>query len=442
MLKVEVETLSPIRRRLRVEVPQEQVVAELERAYSGLSRRARVPGFRPGRAPRQVLERQFGDHVRSEVFGKLIQNSLNEAVEREEIAVIGSPHIETEQAQPGQALRYSATVEVYPEIDVRGYEGLEIERPVQAVTDDDVDRHLDELRESLAQLRPIEQRTAVERGDVAMLDYEGRVDGKIVTRGESRSCEIGRSTFPAGFEDHLLGAEIGKEIDFELRLPEDYAAAELAGKTVSFHVAVRGLATKELPELDDDFAKDHGECETLAELRARARAQLEASAARVAEERLRAGVVAKVIEAQGEVEIPTAMVEQRLQQLASEVVEEWKARRIWPKDEAAAFASLREELAPRAHTHVKTAVVLDAIARHEGIEVSDGDVEAEVERAVGAAGDAADRVRSLYSAPEARESVRTRLRRQRVVDLVLARARIREVPMAATSVVAGPGESR
>jgi trigger factor len=442
MLKVEVETLSPIRRRLKVEVPREQVVEEMERAYSGLSRQARIPGFRPGRAPRHVLERQFGDHVRSEVFGKLIQQSLTQAVEREEIAVVGAPHIETEQAQPGHPLRYSATLEVYPAITVGGHDALELERPVQEVGDADVDRALEELRQSLAQLRPVEGRATVERGDVAVIDYEGRIDGRTVTRGEQRPCEIGEGRFPPGFEDHLIGAEVGTGRDFDVVMPAEGVAEEVAGKTVSFHVEVRSLSAKEVPVLDDEFAKDHGECDTLDQLRQRVRSQLEAAAQRHADERVRAAAVAKLVDAQGEIELPQALVDERLEQLMHEVVGEWRQRRIWPKDEAAAFASLREELAPRAEGNVRAAVVLDTLARQEGIEVTPSEVEDEIERVAGGAGDAADRVRSLYSSAEARQSLAARLRRQRTVEWAVGRARIRDVPLPSTSVIAGEGESR
>lgn len=442
MLKVEVETLSPVRRRLRVEVPQEQVVAELERAYSGLSRQARVPGFRPGRAPRHVLERQFGDHVRSEVFGKLIQESLTEAVERESISVVGAPQIETEQAQPGHALRYSATLEVYPEVAVGGYEALELERQIAAVTDGDVDRSLSELRESLAQLLPVEGRSTVQAGDVAVIDYEGRVEDRTVTRGENRPCEIGSGKFPPGFEDRLIGAEVGAELDFEVAMPEKGGAREVAGKTIAFHVAVRGISTKEVPALDDDFAKDHGECDTLEQLRARVRTQLETFASHQADERVRGVAVGKILDAQGEIELPQALVKERLEQLVHEVVNDWRSRRIWPKDEDAAFESLRQELAPRAEGNVKAAVVLDAIARKEGIEVTQADLDAEVERMASGAGDAADRVRSLYAKAEARESLLARLRRQRAVEWAVARAQIRDVALLSTSVVAGEEESR
>jgi len=178
--KVDVETLDPLRRRLAVEVPAEEVSAEIEKTYAKLARAAKVPGFRPGHVPRSVLERLFGDRVRAEVFGKLIQDSYSEAIETRHIEALGQPEIVTEQAQPGAALRYSATIEVKPEVVVDDYQGIEVERPLATVTDADVSAFIDRLRESLAQLRPITERSRVESGDVVTLDYEARVDGRLM----------------------------------------------------------------------------------------------------------------------------------------------------------------------------------------------------------------------------------------------------------------------
>ena len=176
--KVDVETVDSVRRRLAVEVPAEEVSAEIEKAYVQLARGAKVRGFRPGRVPRPVIERLFGDRVRAEVFEKLIQQSYAEVVEEQRIAAVGRPEIVTEQARPGEVLRYSATVEVKPEIVVEHYAGLDVERPLAPVADAEVDAFLERLRQSSAQLRPIVERTTVESGDVVTVDYEGRVDGR------------------------------------------------------------------------------------------------------------------------------------------------------------------------------------------------------------------------------------------------------------------------
>src|SRR5574337_1470271 len=199
-LKVDVETVDSVRRRLAVEVPAETVTAELERAYTELARGAKVPGFRPGRAPRPVIERLFGDRVRADVFTRLVQQSYQEAIETQHIEVVGRPEIVTEESGAGTALRYSATVEVKPAIVLADYSGLELERPVQPVTDADVAAYLERLRQSSAQLRPITDRADARRGDVVSVDYEARVEGRVISRAEGREVELGANPFPPEFD--------------------------------------------------------------------------------------------------------------------------------------------------------------------------------------------------------------------------------------------------
>ena len=290
------------------------------------------------------------------------------------------------------------------------------------------------------QLHPVEGRTVVERGDVTLIDYEARVEDRVIGRAESRQYEMGGGSLPEAFDERLVGASVGEERDVPVAYPADDRNPDLAGKTVAFHVAIRGLSLKEIPPLDDDFAKDHGECETLAELRDRIRKQLEAVALRQADDELRARAMSALGVAH-DFEVPDAMVARQIEEMMIEVAESWRARRIWPKDEAAAFASLREELAPRAREQVKGALLLDAIARQEHIEVTDQEIDAEIERAASAARDGAERMRALSARPEARENLRQRLTRQRALDFVVSRADVTTVERPRES-VAGEGESR
>jgi trigger factor len=212
--KVEVEAVDSVRRRLAIEVPAEEVAAELDRTYAELGRAAKVRGFRPGHVPRPVLERLFGDRVQAETFGKLIQHSYSEVIEQRQIEALGRPEIVTEQARPGAALRFSAMVEVKPQVVVQGYNGLEVERPVAVITDADVDAFIERLRESFAQLRPIADRSHVEDGDTVTVDYEARRDGRLLTRAENRHVQIGAGEFPPAFEEHVRGATVGAELLF------------------------------------------------------------------------------------------------------------------------------------------------------------------------------------------------------------------------------------
>lgn len=424
--KVDVERVDSLRRRLAVEVPAEEVSAEIERLYTQLGRSAKVPGFRPGRVPRPVLERLFGDRVRAEVFAKLIQHSYSEVIEDRQIEAVGQPEIVTEQAQPGAALRYSATVEVKPEVVVEHYSGLDVDRPLSAVTAVDVDRFIERLRQSFAQLQPITDRADVQVGDVVTLDYEARVDGRLVSRGESREIEIGANGFPPGFDACLIGQRVGSELDFPLVHSTDDSAGELAGKTVQFHVHPRALSRKELPALDDEFAKDHGECATLEALRERVRQRLEAEAARDADEAVRRAVVAKVAEA-NDIPVPNALVERRREALLQEVLRDWERQGIRPRNQSQTLARLQESIAARAREQVKVALLLEALARQERLSVTEEEVDGRIDALVAAAGSAAERVRALYQSEDARRQLRTQLLHARAVDVLTTRACIRTV---------------
>ncbi len=424
--KVDVETVDSVRRRLAVEVPAETVAAEINKAFSELSRAAKVPGFRPGRVPRAVLERMFGDRVRAEVFGRLIQDSYAEAIEERQIAPVGQPEIVTEQTEAGAALRYRATVEVKPEISVGDYNGISVERPIAPVSEDDVATALERLRHAFAQLRPITDRSVVAAGDIVTLDYEARVDGRLMSRGDGREVEVGANRFPPGFDEHLTGAAVGATVEFGVTYPPDHGAAELAGKTVQFHVNVRAIAFKDVPTLDDEFAKDHGECATLDELRQRVRAQLEREARERGDETVRRAVIDHLAKSH-ELPVPQAMVQRRTDALVDEVLQDWQRQRGRLKDETQARAHLQKELEPRAREQVKIALLLEAVARQENLSVSDEEVEARVAALAQASGTAAERVRAFYQHAEARRQLQAQMVQARAVDLVVSRARIRDI---------------
>ncbi len=436
--KVDVETVDSVRRRLAVEVPAETVAAEIETAYAELARAAKVPGFRPGRVPRAVLERMFGDRVRADVFAKLIQQSYSAAIEEQHIEAVGQPEIVTEQSASGASLKYSATVEVKPEVVIEQYSGLEAERPLAAVTETDVDAFMERLRQSLAQLHPITERSHAETGDVVTLDYEARVDGRLVSRAENREVEVGASKFPPQFEQRLTGASVGASLEFEVHYPADHAAAELAGKHVRFRVQVHSLARKEVPVLDDEFAKDHGECSTLDELRQRVRKRLEEDAARQADEAVTRRLVTALAQ-RHDIPVPSALVERRTDALVEEVLRDWAQQRIRPRNESEAIARLRKDLEPQAQEQVKIGLLLEAIARQENLTVTDDEVEARIAALAASAGSAGERVRALYQSPEAQRQLRARMLQSRAIDVVVHGARITTVD--AHPSVAEVGES-
>src|SRR5438132_87484 len=225
-----VEDLTPVRKRLQVEVPAHAVQAELDRTFHEVGQRARLRGFRPGKAPRPVLERVFGEEVRRKVLGRLVEASFHHAVETHGLAVVGTPDIDAEPIAPGAALRYSATVEVRPAIALGDLSGLQVVRPATRVGDEDVERTIGELRESVAQLRPVEDRAQVETGDVVRVDLTSRLEGGEPVHREGVLLEAGSGSFPLALERQLVGQSRGAGLALRVPYPADYPNDALAAR--------------------------------------------------------------------------------------------------------------------------------------------------------------------------------------------------------------------
>lgn len=424
MTKVDMEAVDDVRRRLAVEVPAGDVTAEIERAYEALRRRARVPGFRPGRAPRAVLEQMYGEQVRADVFGRLVQESFADAVRTQNLQPVSTPQIITESAAPGAPLRYSATVEVRPTITVANYTGLTADRPTRTIDDADVERFITTLRERRATLRPISDRLVAQCGDIATLDYEARVAGRLVGKGDQRLVEIGPD--PAdGPGARLEGVRVGEATTFEVSYPADHENAELAGQTVTFHATATALAQRQVPALDEAFAAQ-AEFASVEELRQRVCEQLEAAMQREADAAVRASLVTRLVGAH-EFEVPPAMIDRRAEVMAEEVLEELGPRRPPASREAEVRAQLQRDLREQARNQVKAALILDAVAEQEQLTVDDDALDAHVDRLAESAGRARDRVRALYQDSGARAGLRMRLLQDRALELLVERAVITNV---------------
>ena len=420
------ETVDAVRRRLAVEVPAIEVTARIERAYDELRRTASVRGFRPGRAPRSVLEQLFGERVRADVFSKLVQDSYLEALRDQSIEPIGRPEIVTEQAEPGEALRYSALVEVKPAVVANGYKGLSVERPERAITDVDVDKFLEDLRQSNAHLHPITDRSEARAGDVATIDYEARVEGRVVGRGNERRIVVGPDS-GAEVGDHLVGATVGTPLEFSIDYPAEHSDPDVAGRRVSFHVDVKSLASKHVPELDDEFAKDHGDADTLEELRRKVGDHLKATTRRESDGAVRDALVERLVRTH-EIEVPNTMVASRTEALVDEFLDSLGSRRPPASREAELRSRLEGEMRPRAVDQVKASLILEAIAEQERLDVSDADVDERIERlAERGGGQLRQRIRAVYQEPAARAGLRERLLQEKALDLVLQHADVRAV---------------
>lgn len=423
-MQTTVEDLSPVKKKLGVALPPEEFRAELDQAYRGLQLRARIKGFRPGKVPRPVLERYYGEQVQSEVVGKLIQESFARALAEHRLQAVARPEIVTEEIRPENGLRYSATFEVRPEFEVAGADGLEVARTVEPVTDDAIDHQLERLRESLAHMVPLSGRETIEAGDLVEIGYTGVADGRVVQGAsvKSRVIEIGAQVFPPPVEERLIGRRRGESLHVDVAYPATHHHREIAGKTVTFRIEVKEIGAKELPVLDDEFAKDHGECGSLAELRERIRRDLGAVAEREADERVRSALVAQLT-ARNPVAVPEALVERRFEAMERELGLHG-ARASGDAELDAKIERVRAELVERARASVHAALVLDRLAVQQGLEVADREIDERIAAIVHAAPRERERLAELYRSPDARHEVGERLAQEKALQWLVAHARV------------------
>lgn len=417
----------------------EAVNQEFFRTYEGLGRRVKIRGFRPGKAPRSVLEGLYGDEVRGQVRSRLVEQSLSEIIKEKGLSVVSHPEVEADPLEEGRTFTFSAVVEVKPDIEVKNYLGLEAEKVKLKVEDEQVEEALRRLQHSHAHLEPVEGRDTVERGDFVVVDFTGFIGGKPFSGGEARNypAEIGSGGALPQFEAALVGLKKDGEHTISVAYPEDYLNRELAGKVVEFFVTVRDIKKKILPPLDDEFAKDHGECGSLEELRQKIRARLEDELKEIQTRGLKEQLLARLIEVHP-FQVPAAMVEHQLRYL----VERQQARLA---DESSGRAPdlerLRKELEPQAERQVRATLLIEKITHLEKISVSDDELRERIERMARSAGEKGPTVRRVYAREEARGDLRSQMVFERTVDVLFEHAKVTEKDWSGSKVDAGDKKS-
>ena len=382
-MSVKVEQLEHNMAKMTVEVPADEFVKAIESAYKKQRGSITLPGFRKGKAPRKMIERMYGKGVfYDEAANEAINNNYYKAIEESGLDVVSDPEIDVEQIEEGKAFIFNATVAVKPPVTLGEYRGLEVPKTVVEVTDEDVENSLKEEQNKNSRMIDIDDR-GVETGDTIHFDYSGSVDGEKFDGGtaENATLEIGSGTFIPGFEDQLVGLKIGEERDITVTFPEDYHAKDLAGKEAVFHCALHRIQKKDLPALDDDFAQDVSEFDTLDEYKADIRAKLlesRTNAARIDKEN---AAVDKLIE-KSEMDIPDPMIKRQTEQLYDEMASRLQ-QQGFPMDlylqyQGMTTDSFKETLKPQALKRIQTRLVLEAVAENEKFEVEDSRIEDEI----------------------------------------------------------------
>ncbi len=402
---LQVEKLENNMAKLTIEVPAEKLEEAIQKAYNKNKNKISVPGFRKGKVPRQIIERMYGKEVFYEdAANELIPDAYAKALEECEEKIVSSPKIDVTQIEAGKPFIFTAEVALKPEVKLGKYKGVKVEKQVIEVTEDEINAEIEKERESNARTIEVEGRS-IENGDIATIDFEGFVDGEAFEggKGENYPLTIGSGSFIPGFEEQLIGKNKEEEVEVHITFPEDYHAEDLKGKDALFKVAVKEVKTKELPELNDEFASEVSEFETLAEYKEDIRKKLTEKKEKEAKNAKEEAVIDAII-ADAAMDIPDAMMETQQRQIVDEFAQRLQMQGL-SLEQYFQFTGLDgqkllEQVKPQAERKIKSRLVLEAVVAAEGIEPTEEDYENEIARMAEVYNMEADKVKEMLGGNE------------------------------------------
>lgn len=423
-MKTEFIDVSDTQKNLVVEIDSAVVDAEIDKIARDYGKAARIPGFRPGKVPSKVVRQRFRDQILHDVVHGLIPRAVDEALRDRGIEPVDTPDIKDVVVEEGQPLKFTATFETVPPIDPGDYSTLTLTHPATTVDEAAVQEALTGLRERAARYEAVEGR-AVEMGDSVQLDLERTATGETgeaqTDRHESVTVDLGAPANPPGFDDALTGMEAGEQKSFDVNYPEDYPIAELAGTTVKYDATIKAIRTRVIPELDDEFAKDLGDFDSLEALTTRVRADLEHQMMHENERELR-GELIRQIAARVAIAVPPVLLDREIDRRVEEFVRRLIEQQVDPMKTNINWEEFRDKQRAAAEEAVKSALLLDEVSRRENITASDADVDQEIARYAERTSRTAAAVRARLEKDGGLGRVYAGIRRERTVDFLLSRA--------------------
>ncbi len=428
-MSVQVENLEKNMVKLTIEVPAEELEKAIDAAYKKQKNQISIPGFRKGKVPRAMVEKMYGVEVFYEdAANTLMQQNYPSAVEESGVDIVSRPSIDVVQIEKGKPFIYTAEVAVRPEVTLGKYMGVTVTKIDTSVSDDEVAEALEQQRNNNARTISVTDRP-VAVGDTAVIDFEGFVDGVAFEggKGENHPLEIGSHTFIDNFEDQLVGKNAGDEVEVNVTFPEQYQAADLAGKPATFKVKINEIKAKELPELDDEFAQDVSEFDTLVEYKESLKKNLEEKKENEAKRTKEDEAVQKIID-KSKMDIPEAMIdtqcETMIEEFAQRIAQSGLSMDQYLQFSGLTVDGLKEQVRPEALSRIQASLVLEQIAKDENIEVSDDDVNAEIEKMAASYGMEADKLKE-YMGDAEKESMKKDLAINKAVELVMSNVKER-----------------
>ncbi|MCC7442331.1 MAG: trigger factor [Bdellovibrionales bacterium] len=433
---VKVEETSKIKRKLTITVRAASVDLQVQEHLAEAQKKARLKGFRPGKVPLTVVKKFYGEDVKYRALNALVDVSFREAVTKENLRPVGRPAIESASPdnrlvlEEGKDLTYTAIVEVLPEVKAKDYKGLKIERPSADVTDEDVKRVVQQVRDTHAEMMTVDEERPVKKGDFVDMKFEGGVvtaEGTVEKRpdmGGQRVLEVGGGDLIPGFEDHLVGMKRGDKKTFRIAFPADYHATELAGKEAEFAVEVFELKAKKLPELNEEFAKEAG-YDSIADMNTKIREGMGQHKKEEADRKLKSDVLEQLI-AKNPFDVPESLIQAQARHLLEEFVRDLKRSGFSEQMVQQALTSELDNLRKRAENQVRAGLLLDSISKIENLHLADGDYALEYDKMAKSMNVPEKEIRDYYEKdPTRKENLEFRLREQKTLNFIQEHAKMK-----------------
>ncbi|MEE2962052.1 MAG: trigger factor [Myxococcota bacterium] len=422
-MEVQIEEASTFIRKLSVTIPSMEVDTAFENALREVSKKAQIPGFRPGKAPKGLLRARYGEQIQEDVQNQLVESSLPKVITDHELAPVSRPNVHPAKCKEGVNFSYVAEVEIQPEITLTKYEGLEVEEVPVIVEEKDIEAELTRLQTENTQIVPVEGRDVAEEGDTVVLDYEGLIGGVPFDGGkaEDASVEVGAGSYLAGFEAGIKGKKVPSEIEFPVDFPEDYQAPNLAGQTATFKAVLKELKTKEKPALDDDFAQDLGE-DNLEDLRLKISEEIKGRKEKSVRREERNQALAALVESNPFDCAPSIIDDQANRMIYEAAQRMAQYTGVQPNFGSQELESLKKDSLPNAENHVRSGLLLLEVTKVAGMAVEDADIDTEIEKLAEEAGANGAQVKTHYRRPQERDMLKSRLLEDKVIDYLLEKA--------------------
>ncbi len=428
-MKSTVDKLDGLARKITVEIPAERVQKAFDKVYKALQKKANIKGFRQGKAPLATIKTTYGDQVKGDVVNDLINDGYQQALEEHKLEPVGYPQVSFEPINETQIFSFTAEVEIRPEIEVKNFEGLSVMKEKLDVADDRIATILDNIRGNQAELVSVFEDRAVSDGDVAVIDFEGKVNGEPLPNGSAtgHELEIGTKNFIEGFEEGLVGMKIGESRTLSLRFPEGYHEASLSGAPVQFDVKLTAIKKKVLPEINDELAKKVGDFQSLNDLKERIRKDIEESEGKRILDDMRNRVMKALVEA-NPVEAPKSLVAQQKQALEEDFKGRLKQQGMNEGDFEEYKKKWAEDFEESAAFMVKSTFLLDALAEKLDLRASPSEIEEKIDEYAKQTGIEIARLKEFYGKPERRSRLSFQVTEEKVVRYLIEKAKVSEVP--------------